>query len=618
MTNVEAVSVRDAASQGEDLHLVLDLDAVLSHLPDPSKAGELRALVRSLYSGTELDEQLRQAVSKGISLTIVLDGLDAAMMATLAKLSRPAFLGGARAKLPLLIHRYADATAAVHRVLTDIVLHEQAEEHAHHSDISNLRNLARAVGDVNEISIEIAHLSRNTRQATQGAQTIASAATELVSSIEEIAHASESTLTEAHATQKAAQAAASEVQDLSGTMASITDATVDVREKVIELEQAFDQIAQILNVIDTIASQTNLLALNATIEAARAGDAGRGFAVVASEVKELATQTASATENIGRRIESMRAVIGGMGAAMARSEEAVSAGGRAIATVTDSMTRISGMVDTVAQRMDAVHGVLAQQKLASEEIAANIDHNAVLAQDNEALLHRMADNLQASNDRFSENAKTWFNASSPEGLCEMAKIDHILFKKRVVDTLMGRTEWRSAEVPDHHGCRLGKWYDGIVLPGVRDLPAFRALVGPHERVHSAARKALGHHEAGRTGDAVEALGDLAQASREVLDLLDQLSRGFSEQATTERRRHERRKVNRLATVTSAEGKRNVVIEDLSESGARLRGVTSANVGQQIDLHHDSCSCTGTVVWSGENGSGLRFTSEAPPRQWLAQ
>src|SRR6202042_1069968 len=68
------------------------------------------------------------------------------------------------------------------------------------------------------------------------------------------------------------------------------------------------RISVVIDLIQTIASQTNLLALNATIEAARAGEAGRGFAVVASEVKNLASQTAEATDEIRSQIASMQAV----------------------------------------------------------------------------------------------------------------------------------------------------------------------------------------------------------------------------------------------------------------------------------------------------------------------
>jgi methyl-accepting chemotaxis protein len=91
---------------------------------------------------------------------------------------------------------------------------------------------------------------------------------------------------------------------IAGSAVAVTERTNDV---IARLGQSSDEIGAVVKTITSIAEQTNLLALNATIEAARAGEAGKGFAVVANEVKELATQTAQATEDITRRIAAIQA-----------------------------------------------------------------------------------------------------------------------------------------------------------------------------------------------------------------------------------------------------------------------------------------------------------------------
>lgn len=125
----------------------------------------------------------------------------------------------------------------------------------------------------------------NTEEVSKGVQTVATNTEEMVASIKEIARNSSEAANISKDTMKKAQ----------NTNTTITQLGVSSQE-----------IGNVIKVISSIAQQTNLLALNATIEAARAGDAGKGFAVVANEVKELAKQTAKATEDITNRIGSIQ------------------------------------------------------------------------------------------------------------------------------------------------------------------------------------------------------------------------------------------------------------------------------------------------------------------------
>ncbi|NJL07712.1 MAG: hypothetical protein HC900_05190, partial [Methylacidiphilales bacterium] len=391
------------------------------------------------------------------------------------------------------------------------------------SNLSSLRSLASTVSDVNNVAFDLAHLSRNTRNLSSGAQTIASAAAELVASVEDIARNSEGAASDAAETNRNVLAGRTAVEQVNGAISNIATAVEETARSVDELSVASEQIGQILTVIESIAGQTNLLALNATIEAARAGAAGRGFAVVASEVKNLATQTSKSTEDITRRITSLREGMGVILSTMERSKTAVVEGQTAISEAAATMTVVADQVGNVSARMQGISDILHQQKGASAEIAASIDKVAIIAGDNHDLLVSMATHLHTSNARFSENAKAWFAAGSHRSLVEMAKIDHVMFKKRVMDVLMGRDTWRVAEVPDHHNCRLGKWYDAITAAEITSLPAYGKLVAPHQRVHAAGSRAIAAHEAGDMDGALAALEDLNEASIEVLAILDEMS-----------------------------------------------------------------------------------------------
>ncbi|HYW78895.1 MAG TPA: methyl-accepting chemotaxis protein, partial [Thermoguttaceae bacterium] len=118
-----------------------------------------------------------------------------------------------------------------------------------------------------------------------------------------------------------------------------------------QLGTAADEIGKVIETIQDIAEQTNLLALNATIEAARAGDAGKGFAVVASEVKELAKQTADATEDIRVRIEGIQSSTG---------EAVVSIG-----QISDVIHQVNDVSKTIASAVE-------EQSITTREIAQNV------------------------------------------------------------------------------------------------------------------------------------------------------------------------------------------------------------------------------------------------------
>src|SRR5271157_3580951 len=144
---------------------------------------------------------------------------------------------------------------------------------------------AQMSSNAEETSSQANVVSAASEQVSKNIQTVATATEEMSSSIKEIAKSA----------TEAAKIATAAVRT-----AESTNATVG------KLGESSAEIGQVIKVITSIAQQTNLLALNATIEAARAGEAGKGFAVVANEVKELAKETAKATEDISRKIEAIQ------------------------------------------------------------------------------------------------------------------------------------------------------------------------------------------------------------------------------------------------------------------------------------------------------------------------
>lgn len=222
--------------------------------------------------------------------------------------------------------------------------------------------------------------------------TLSSSATEMRSSAEAMDEAVKQTLDQANIVAGSADSAATSVQsvasgseELSSAIKEISHQVAEtsniVRELVQNAEKSNDEVAklgaladkigEVVELISDVAEQTNLLALNATIEAARAGEAGKGFAVVASEVKNLATQTSKATEDISVQIGAMQEsaksvvdVIGGFGSVIARVDEiattiasAIEQQGAATQEIARSAQSASGSTNEVSSANSQVTSV---------------------------------------------------------------------------------------------------------------------------------------------------------------------------------------------------------------------------------------------------------------------
>jgi methyl-accepting chemotaxis protein len=225
-------------------------------------------------------------------------------------------------------------------------------------------------------------VSAGSEQVSRNIQTVATAADEMGASIHEIAKNT---------------AEASKVATAAVRSAEQTNVTIG------KLGQSSAEIGQVVKVITSIAQQTNLLALNATIEAARAGEAGKGFAVVANEVKELAKETAKATEDITRRIESIQADTKGAVAAIGQI-------GLVIGQINDIQNNVASAVEEQSVTTNEITRSLAEaarggaaisQSIAAVAEAARSEATGVVqTQKSAETVERMAEELHELLARF--------------------------------------------------------------------------------------------------------------------------------------------------------------------------------------------------------------------------
>lgn len=195
-----------------------------------------------------------------------------------------------------------------------------------------------------ETAAQSSVVSAASEQVSQNTQTVATGIEEMSASIKEIAKNA----------ADAARVAASAVKIAESTNSTIT-----------KLGESSLEIGNVIKVITSIAQQTNLLALNATIEAARAGEAGKGFAVVANEVKELAKETAKATEEIGQKIEAIQLDTKGAVEAIGQISEVIN-------QINDISSTIASAVEEQTATTNEISRNVCEASKGTSEIAQNI------------------------------------------------------------------------------------------------------------------------------------------------------------------------------------------------------------------------------------------------------
>jgi methyl-accepting chemotaxis protein len=214
-----------------------------------------------------------------------------------------------------------------------------------------------------ETATQSSSAARVTQQVSQNLQSLSTGADEMTSTIQSIA-------ANAHDAAKVATSAVGAAQSANTT--------------VTKLDQSSTEIGEVVKVITAIAEQTNLLALNATIEAARAGEAGKGFAVVANEVKELAKQTAKATEDIGRRITAIQLDTKG---------------------ATTAIGTVSGVIDQINSISVTIATAVEEQSATTNEMTRNASEAAKGASDISTNIAGVAQAAEGTSARAQESQK---------------------------------------------------------------------------------------------------------------------------------------------------------------------------------------------------------------------
>lgn len=253
----------------------------------------------------------------------------------------------------------------------------------------NLESMMREIGSgASNLSVSSNKLSETANVLADGAKRMSSQSTTVAAASEEMATNMTTMSDSTEGVSSSMNTVSSSVDQMTESVAEIAKSAGETssiaeqasalaeesNEKISHLGSAADEIGKVIEVIQDIAEQTNLLALNATIEAARAGEAGKGFAVVATEVKELAKQTAEATEDIAARIQAIQD-------STTKSVKSIGQIGEVINKVNDASRTIASAVEEQSITTKEIAQNISQAAAASETVSTNISESAAASKE---------------------------------------------------------------------------------------------------------------------------------------------------------------------------------------------------------------------------------------------
>ena len=358
-------------------------------------------------------------------------------------------------------------------------------------------------------------------------ESIAANSEELNASVEDI---SNFVLNSSSKTNASIDIANKSIKDIENAFLEIVESfneSKKVQTTMESLKAEAAQINEVVGIIKGVADQTNLLALNASIEAARAGEHGRGFAVVANEIKKLAENTKEQVDFISDIVRSLSEKIENTNNALTNSNNSFEHGKESLTLAVDELSLIKNDLADINSTFNEISSNTEEQTAATEEISTSI---SVVNEETQALQVKTNMTGEAINSisnivgSIRTELLTMEEALDLGDKVELYICDHLIWRWRVYNMILGYENISEEEVGTHRTCRLGKWLDSMDFNNSQVEIIKNQMEKPHKDLHETAKKAIRAYNSGDMNIAEELLLQIDSYSKEVVSSLNEIKK----------------------------------------------------------------------------------------------